>query len=84
MTNNPTTEKNRRTLEYIPDDEEKKEILKSIKKKTSYTMTYICSNCGTTFTQEFESGQIAEQGECPHCGVSPKKIRWEGYIRKIF
>lgn len=40
-------------------------------KKIFYYMQYNCSNCGKDFMESFEYGTRAEQGECPHCGVSP-------------
>jgi DNA-directed RNA polymerase subunit RPC12/RpoP len=48
-----------------------------------YRMTYTCYNCGKTFVEEFEFGQYASRGECPHCGCEPKVPNWiktsEGY-----
>ena len=41
----------------------------------NYPMSYLCSNCGGRFTQTFEFGEIAEQGKCPRCGVTPWELR---------
>lgn len=45
--------------------------------KQTYSIWYDCSNCGYHFQKDFEFGQRAGQGECPHCGVSPRQPEWE-------
>lgn len=48
-------------------------------REKAYRMEYTCSNCHRSFTQEFYFGQVASQGTCPYCGVSPADFdrRWE-------
>lgn len=36
-----------------------------------YRMEYHCSNCGRAYTEIFERGKRASQGECTYCGVEP-------------
>lgn len=38
-----------------------------------YVKSFYCSNCGIDFEEIFPKGQVARQGECPNCGVSPGK-----------
>ncbi len=46
-------------------------------KKRKYRKQYHCSNCGMDYMETFNFGEIATQGECPHCGVSPHQIERE-------
>ena len=45
-----------------------------------YSVKYVCSNCGYSFSQSFSWGLAApERIICPHCGNhSAKKNLWPG------
>lgn len=58
----------------------KEDKWKEIKHKP-YTMTYHCPNCHQDFIETFEFGEVASQGICPHCGVSPSQTRYPRYRR---
>lgn len=54
---------------------------KTVETKT-YLMVYLCRNCDRKFGQRCEFGEVATQGQCPHCGVSPlqllsTRLKWE-------
>lgn len=42
----------------------------------TYTMTYVCPNCGRNYVQSFEYGEKAVQGTCPLCGVDGELPEW--------
>lgn len=45
-------------------------------RKAKYYQYYHCPNCSKTFSQEFEFGEVAHQGQCPHCGVNPDQMKF--------
>ena len=54
-----------------PPDQHKKE-------KETYTMTYVCGNCGYRFDVKVPKGETASRlgqaGLCPYCGVQDSQF----------
>lgn len=45
--------------------------------KRTYTKVFSCNNCGFMFEGTFTYGEVATQGKCPNCGVTPEQLRYK-------
>ena len=51
--------------------------------KNKYSKEYYCKNCGRSFRGYFEMGEVASQGKCPNCGVTPEDLERKRLEKRI-